>query len=62
MSTEGSKVLSRVSILQSLSQCHVFKLYDFMEEMDHFYLVMKLMGGGDLFELIITKEMYTERV
>ena len=61
MSEEDNKVLNEVSILQSLSHYHVIKLYDFLEESTHFYLVMELMGGGDLFERIVTKEMYTEK-
>lgn len=61
MSTEDGKVLNEVSILQSLSHYHVVQLFDFMEEANHFYLVMELMGGGDLFERIVTKEMYTEK-
>lgn len=61
MSAEDNKVLNEVSILQSLSHYHVVKLYDFLEETSHFYLVMELMGGGDLFERIVTKEMYTEK-
>lgn len=61
MSAEDSKVMNEVSILQSLSHYHVVKLYDFLEETTHFYLVMELMGGGDLFERIVTKEMYTEK-
>ncbi len=61
MSAEDSKVMNEVSILQSLSHYHVVKLHDFLEEVSHFYLVMELMGGGDLFERIVTKEMYTEK-
>lgn len=61
MSAEDNKVLNEVSILQSLSHYHVVKLYDFLEESTNFYLVMELMGGGDLFERIVTKEMYTEK-
>jgi len=61
MSSDDNKVMNEVSILQSLSHNHVVKLYDFFEEATRFCLVMELMGGGDLFERIVTKEMYTER-
>ena len=61
MSSEDSKIMNEVSILQSLSHYHVVKLHDFLEESSNFYLVMELMGGGDLFERIVTKEMYTEK-
>ncbi len=60
MSTEDNKVMNEVSILQSLSHNHVVRLYDFFEEATRFCLVMEFMGGGDLFERIVTKEMYTE--
>jgi len=61
MSEEDEKILNEVSILQSLRHYHVVKLHDFLEESSHFYMVMELMGGGDLFERIVTKEMYTEK-
>ena len=61
MSAEDIKVMNEVSILQSLSHYHVVKLFDFVEESTNFYLVLELMKGGDLFERIVTKEMYTER-
>lgn len=60
MSANDNKVMNEVSILQSLSHNHVVKLHDFFEESTRFCLVMELMGGGDLFERIVTKEMYTE--
>lgn len=60
MSGEDNKVMNEVSILQSLSHNHVVKLYDFFEEATRFCVVMEFMGGGDLFERIVTKEMYTE--
>ena len=61
MSAEDNKVMNEVSILQSLSHNHVVKLYDFFEEATRFCLVMEFLGGGDLFERIVTKEMYTEK-
>jgi len=30
----------------------VVRLYNFFEDEDHFYIVMELMKGGDLFDLV----------
>lgn len=37
------------------------KYYDFYDEKDHFFLVMELITGGELFDRICEKERYTER-
>ena len=36
------------------------KLVDVYDEKKHFYLVLELMTGGELFERIVEKENYTE--
>ena len=40
---------------------HIVKLIDFFEEEEHFYLVMDLMTGGDVFDRIVEKYKYTEK-
>ena len=54
-------LLDEVSILFQLKRCpHITTLYDFFEEKTHYYLVMEIMGGGELFDRIVKKSYYNE--
>jgi len=55
------KVKNEVTILQSLRNFEsIITLHDVLETDLHYYLVMELMDGGDVFDRILQKGMYPE--
>jgi serine/threonine protein kinase len=49
-----------VEVLLSLSHPNIVQVLDFFEEADYFYVVLEYISGGELFERLIEKEVYTE--
>lgn len=47
-------------LLLLLDHPNIVKALDFFEESDHFYLVLEYLEGGELFERLVEKEVYTE--
>ena len=62
MSTEKlSAIQAEATILRSLDHPYVVKLFDmYIAPGKAIYLVMELIKGGDLFDRIVEKEVYTE--
>lgn len=55
-------IMREVSILNGLGEHpHIVKLLDFFEDSSKFYLVMELLVGGELFDRIVKKSVYTEK-
>ena len=50
-----------VQVLRTVDHPNIIKLYDFFEEPKWFYMVTELMEGGELFDRIVIKTVYTER-
>lgn len=50
-----------VAILKELDHPSVTKLFDYYEETANFYLVMEYLDGGELFDRIVKKTIYTEK-
>lgn len=49
-----------VEVLMSLSHPNIVQALDFFEEDDYFYVVLEYLDGGELFERLMEKEVYTE--
>ena len=47
-------------MMKALDYPNIIKLYDFYEEARKYYLVLEYMGGGELFDRLLQKEVYTE--
>ena len=61
MSKDDEKGLKReVKIMKNMTHQNIVALYDFFEDDKAFYLVMEHMAGGQLFDKIIEKTVYTE--
>ncbi|KAH7343347.1 kinase-like domain-containing protein [Rhizoctonia solani] len=50
--TERANILKEVSIMRGLNHPSIVKLLSFTESDEHFFLVLELMGGGELFHQI----------
>lgn len=55
------KLKREISIHQKLSHENIIKFYQLDEDDDHFYVVMELVTGGELFEQICTQRYYYEK-
>lgn len=51
---------NEVTILQSLVHPNIVRAYDFFEKENHFFIVLEKVTGGELFERISKKKVYTE--
>lgn len=57
---DDAAIYDEVLILSTLRHPFICPLVDFFEEPECYYLVMELMTGGDLFERIGERKVYTE--
>jgi len=48
------------SIIKSLDHKHIVKMYDIFEDQEHYYVIMELVSGGELFDQIVEKGAYSE--
>jgi serine/threonine protein kinase len=54
-------ITREIEILSAISHAHIVCLYEVFDQPGSIRLVMDHMGGGDLFERIITKDHFTEK-
>lgn len=61
--TEDEQIclMNEIEIMTHLDHPNVVKLYEVFDEDDYIFLVMELLSGGELFDRIVEKEVYTER-
>ncbi|CAE6534037.1 unnamed protein product [Rhizoctonia solani] len=58
--TERANILKEVSIMRGLNHQSIVKLLSFSESDEHFFLVLELMGGGELFHQIVKLTYFSE--
>ncbi|XP_028261995.1 calcium/calmodulin-dependent protein kinase type 1D-like [Parambassis ranga] len=56
-----SNLENEINVLRRIKHEHVVGLEDFYESRTHYYLVMQLVSGGELFDRILEKGVYTEK-
>lgn len=49
-----------VKILQTLDHPNILKLYEYFEDAKNVYLITELCNGGELFDMIVEKEFFSE--
>lgn len=54
-------IYQEARILQELNHPNIVKMFDFYEEPENFYMVMECIDGGELFDRIVKKTVYTEK-
>ncbi|CAL8357098.1 unnamed protein product [Gadus morhua 'NCC'] len=57
----NSNLENEINVLRKIKHENVVSLEDFYESRTHYYLVMELVSGGELFDRILEKGMYTEK-
>lgn len=53
-------MINEIDTLRTLDHPNVVKIYEYFEDMDHFYIIMDLISGGELFDEIIRKGHLSE--
>ncbi|CAI5689182.1 unnamed protein product [Oreochromis niloticus] len=56
-----SNLENEINVLRRIKHDNVVGLEDFYESRTHYYLVMQLVSGGELFDRILDKGVYTEK-
>uniref|UniRef100_A0A3Q1HZT0 Calcium/calmodulin-dependent protein kinase IGa n=1 Tax=Acanthochromis polyacanthus TaxID=80966 RepID=A0A3Q1HZT0_9TELE len=56
-----SNLENEIKVLRRIKHENVVGLEDFYESRTHYYLVMQLVSGGELFDRILDKGVYTEK-
>ncbi|CAN9512149.1 unnamed protein product [Ophioblennius macclurei] len=56
-----SNLENEINVLKRIKHDNVVGLEDFYESRTHYYLVMQLVSGGELFDRILEKGVYTEK-
>ena len=54
-------LINEIFIMRNLNQPNIIKLYEVYEGQYHIYLVLELIKGGELFDRIIEKGIYSEK-
>lgn len=54
-------IFQEVRVLESLQHPNVVHLFEFFEEPTHYYMVMEVISGGELFDRIVAKTFYNEK-
>ncbi|CAL8340726.1 unnamed protein product [Lota lota] len=57
----NSNLENEINVLRKIKHENVVGLEDFYESRTHYYLVMELVSGGELFDRILERGMYTEK-
>ncbi|GMI44563.1 hypothetical protein TrCOL_g2357 [Triparma columacea] len=58
---EVDALRDEVSILGEVKHRNIIHMHAFYEEPEHYYLVMEIMDGGELFDRIVQKSFYNEK-
>lgn len=58
---DHSNLENEINVLRSIKHKNVVSLEDFYETRTHYYLVMELVSGGELFDRILDRGVYTEK-
>ncbi|KAL0074148.1 kinase-like domain-containing protein [Phycomyces blakesleeanus] len=58
--TEHTNVLKEVQIMRSLRHTNIIQLIEFSESSEHYYLVLELCSGGELFNQIVYLTYFSE--
>lgn len=52
---------NEINLLKEMDHPNIVKLFKVYEDSDNFYLVMEVMTGGELFDVLIENEHFSEK-
>ena len=52
---------AEVSVMSKIRHPHIIRFYEFAQDKHSYFIVMELVDGGELFERIVEKVVYSER-
>ena len=52
---------AEVGILSKLQHPHIVKYFDFTQDRSHYYIVLEVVAGGELFDRIVQRVYYSEK-
>ncbi|XP_028654960.1 calcium/calmodulin-dependent protein kinase type 1D-like [Erpetoichthys calabaricus] len=58
---QDTNLENEIAVLKRIKHDNIVSLEDFYESQSHFYLVMQLVSGGELFDRILDRGTYTEK-
>lgn len=58
---EQAKILNEIEILRQLDHPNIVRIYEYFEDNKFIYIVMELIGGGELFDKIQAAHHFSER-
>ena len=53
---------NEINILRQLDHPHIIKLYEIYQDANNIYMVTELLGGGELFDVLVKKRAISESV
>lgn len=59
--TQDSNLENEIAVLKKIKHENIVTLEDIYESTTHYYLVMQLVSGGELFDRILERGVYTEK-
>ncbi|CAJ0968791.1 unnamed protein product [Ranitomeya imitator] len=60
-SSRDRSLENEIAVLKKIKHDNIVTLEDIYESSSHFYLVMQLVSGGELFDRILERGVYTEK-
>ncbi|KXN86361.1 Serine/threonine-protein kinase srk1 [Leucoagaricus sp. SymC.cos] len=60
--TERANILKEVQIMRGINHRSIVKLHNFFESPEHYFLIMELMEGGELFHQIVKLTYFSENL
>ena len=57
---EQQKIMNEVEILKEVDHPHVVKIYEYFEDLQHIFIIMEFLEGGELFDKIKQSQYFSE--
>jgi len=52
---------NELKVLEETNHPHIVRVFELMEDSKHYYIVSEIMKGGELYDQILQRQLFTER-